>query len=642
MKKSVVLALALLLTSSLFAATVTVEGFENPADFTALGLNSYSRTGDTATLTSVAGKTGNGLKVDLHVNAAADPWYLPTRFQKIFTTPVDLSSAEYLSIDVKMLNTNDQFMMGLHIEDIYGAVSQVDYYPCNNNTPNAFITYTFALNDLKRAVWHGKNALDLTKIAKIYFRIENSGSVPANTDVSYILDNLKYYTKGTSSALQETVVDNFNYASVDALTTNWKNKFGSRPLDAIALLDDGNSGKKLKMTKAFTGANAQSGLELTLATPIDLTDAEYFKFDFAGDSAFAASANNAYFAVYIGDTAGNYASGLVWGSPTSSTSGVVYFPFVSDGINYPSTAWGTTPWALDPWGQIIDWKEFQYWRAPGTDYTVRTNVTAINKIVIAFTPTGAAATGSVTIDNLVYGKAMNAMPKPSNRTYNVHKINVGSTPVIDGNDSEWTPYPASEDFVYVTKSNTVPSTEQEYFKAAYDDNYLYVMMKAVKPNWALGYTLTGGPRDPGGVAFDATHEEFGIFWSPLGVDQAAQQYHTIFVPTTTGQMYIWDEINWGGASSWDATGDAAAYTKVGNVVTVEYKIPFTIFDKAEQGIVTAAPTAGSVWGVQVIQTPVNESDIQWEPNGAWSQGRPFGSFVFTGTSSVSDWSAMAE
>ena len=81
----------------------------------------------------------------------------------------------------------------------------------------------------------------------------------------------------------------------------------------------------------------------------------------------------------------------------------------------------------------------------------------------------------------------------------------------------------------------------------------------------------------------------------------------------------------------------------GTDLTIEYRIPFSAFNRAGMEA-TAAPADGTVWGVQPCisnQLSANSSEsVNWEPDtvGSYVYGEPFGALRFVRpAATVGDW-----
>lgn len=644
MKKLLTIIFSFVLASSVFATETVIEGFENSADFTVLGVGSYDRTGDSVVPSTVAGKTGNALQVveTISATSAALPWYLPFRLEKDYATPIDLSSAEYFSIDVKLpvtAQTTDKFMMGFHIQDEAGNITQMDYYPCGTATGDNFVTYNFTLTDIKKAVWHGHNAINLKKIKKIYFRIENSGTIDPGTQFTFVLDNFKMYSNVRSPL--EVVIDNFdNYASMDAMTTKWVNKFASRPCDSIALVDDGNGGKAAKFTRTFTGANANSGHEITLAQPLNCNPFEYFRIRVIGDAGLTAAAP--VLNVFLGDTTGSYINGLVYGwSSVGDGFADIYFHFGEDAygnsqIDYPTdNTW--TAWVSG--GRIWDWKEFQYWRGTGS-WNTFTNLSCINKICIATQGTAGTypVTGSWTIDDIAFGYAVDKMPVDAQKSYNVNKVAVA--PTVDGTVAagEWAyaSDPACTGF-HQYDNPAVAAAEEQSVKAVFDSNNLYLLWQGKNADFKLDFDPVGKSYyNPGGTSY--TGDDFEVFLAPAG-NNVDHFYHMVFFPCSTNNVcYISSEIErW---QAWTLSGSTAAfsYDSVNQNITIEARIPWSDFNSATSPV-SGAPVDSLAWGVQLAfanNTPNEYTDWCAIEGAGGFNTRPWGNWIFKSALAVSN------
>ncbi len=224
----------------------------------------------------------------------------------------------------------------------------------------------------------------------------------------------------------------------------------------------------------------------------------------------------------------------------------------------------------------------------------------------------------------------------------------GVVPVIDGSvaTGEWddAATPGCTGFV-LHDDKTTAATEDPEVKAVFDDEYLYILYQVTNSDFSLDFDpVAGDPesdgRDPSGTGFGG--DDFEFFFFPNGTMSTATQafYHTVFFPyATNGICYVWDEAGstrgYPGATSWDAIGDKAAfsYDSGSSLLTIEYKIPWTIFN-IEGGVMTTFPSSGTEWGIQIAYINNNPSEaVNWEPDGTagFLNAEPYGKWTFTGT-----------
>jgi hypothetical protein len=632
MKKLLVILFSFVLASSVFATETIIESCSNYSDFTITNTNGYSRTGDDIYLSNENG----ALKAIAHVEAAADAWYFGGRIVKNYTTPIDISSTEFFAIDLRIPVANENFTMEIYLTDAVGNTDRLLYYPCGTATGEGFDTYYFCLSDLQKAVWVGHNPIDLKKISRISFSIENGGTIAAGTNFTYYLKNLRYISN--FKPVRETVLENFNeYGTVDALTTYWQSKWAGARATVPALVDDGNGGKAAQFTTTFAGSNANAGNQITLATPIDFSGAYYLRAKIKGDTTFSTIAPVMH--VFLGDTAGNFADGQLYGFGSVNNNGWmdIYFPFTPTGVNYPTdTTW--TTFVNSQWGQVEDWAEFKYWRANAT--SLQTDLSCINKIVIAEQGTGGTypVTGSWTIDDLTLGLAMDPMPVATDKNYNVNKVAVA--PTVDGTVAagEWAyaADPACTGF-HQYDNTTVAAAEEQSVKAVFDSNYLYLLWQGKNADFKLDYNPVGQPYyNPSGTSY--TGDDFEVFLAPAG-NNADHFYHMVFFPCTTNNVcYISSEIE--GWQAWTLSGSTAAfsYDSVNQNITIEARIPWTEFNSATSPV-SGAPADSDEWGAQLAfanNTPSEYTDWAAIDGAGGFNARPFGAWWFKSALAVSN------
>jgi len=624
MKKILMVLVSFALATSVFATETIIESCSNYSDFTITATNGYGRTGDDIYLSNEDG----ALKAVAHVEAAADAWYFGGRIDKTYTTPIDISAAQFFAIDLKIPVANENFMMEIYLTDEVGNTNRLVYYPCGTATGDEFLTYNFSFSDLEKAIWVGHNPINLKKIKQIRFAIENGGTVAAGTDFTYYLKNFRYISE--MRPVREIVLENFNaYPSVDVLTTFWQDKWASPRSAVAALVDDGNGGKAAQFTATLTAANTNIGNMITLATPIDFSSATYLRAKIKGDTTFSTIAPVMH--VFLGDTAGNFVDGQLYGFGSVNNGGWmdVYFPFNPGGVNYPTdNTWSA--WVNTPWGGTDDLAEFRWWR-DGSG-SLRTDLTCINRVVLAEQGTGGSypITGSWTFDDLAMGFAMDPLPVTSVNNYDVKKVSVA--PTIDGtvDTDEWADAadPGCTGFVS-HDDNTVAAQEEQVVKATFDSNNLYILWQGKDANFGLDFNPVGSSYyNPGGTGYAG--DDFEVFMAPNG-NNADHYYHMVFFPCTTNNVcYIGSEIE--GYAAWTLSGCTAAfsYDTADETVTIEAMIPWTEFN-SDSSPVSGEPNDSDQWGIQlgfINNTPSEATN--WEPDATagFASGRPFGTWWF--------------
>jgi len=223
----------------------------------------------------------------------------------------------------------------------------------------------------------------------------------------------------------------------------------------------------------------------------------------------------------------------------------------------------------------------------------------------------------------------------------------GQVPTIDGTVSagEWNDAatPGCKGFVRHDDKATA-ATEDPEVKAIFNDQYLFILYQVTNSSFILSFDPAAGDtdldgRDPTGATY--TGDDFEFFFFPNGPNSTASQafYHIVFFPDQANNIcYIVDTaasvLGYPSLSSWNAIGDQAAfsYDSGTKLLTIEYKIPWTIFTMTG-GVMTTYPANSTEWGVQIgFINSLNEA-VNWEPDATASflYGAPYGKWTFTGT-----------
>jgi hypothetical protein len=114
----------------------------------------------------------------------------------------------------------------------------------------------------------------------------------------------------------------------------------------------------------------------------------------------------------------------------------------------------------------------------------------------------------------------------------------------------------------------------------------------------------------------------------------------VFFPDQANNVcYVTDTaasvLGYPAATSWNATGDQAAfsYNSGTKLLTIEYKIPWTIFTMTG-GVMTTYPASSTEWGIQIGCYNNSPAEIvNWEPDATagFLNAEPYGKWTFTGT-----------
>jgi len=233
----------------------------------------------------------------------------------------------------------------------------------------------------------------------------------------------------------------------------------------------------------------------------------------------------------------------------------------------------------------------------------------------------------------------------SAKTYDMGKIS--PAPTIDGTMAagEWgEATPVCTDFTQNGAPLTAVAEDLEV-TVLYDDTYMYFGIQQANSNFSLDFVPSGGGRDPSGTGFAG--DDYELFLYPGG-PMASVGYHIVFFPNAADSIcYVWDEAGtlsgWPGAASWNGSGDQAAFSYAGGILTIEYRIPWTALNLAGAPVNTV-PADDMVWGVQfghLNNNPVEYPNWSDSPVGGFVNlnNRPWGLATFTGNPvlSVPNW-----
>lgn len=208
-------------------------------------------------------------------------------------------------------------------------------------------------------------------------------------------------------------------------------------------------------------------------------------------------------------------------------------------------------------------------------------------------------------------------------------------PVIDGTiaPGEWdAASPSASGYVLHDNPGT-PASEDGSFRMLFDDSDLYIMFR-MKNAWLPEYPTPSEPWD----YYDLDGDKINFYLTPVGLNSQAF-YRIMLSPNPgDGKCYTWSQASLikttdaATGTDWNAGGDAAYYYS-DNVLTVEYRIPWSNFNYPEMNAATP-PENNTVWGVQpCISNEISSENweyVNWEPDNIPSYifGEPFGSLRF--------------
>ena len=474
--------------------------------------------------------------------------------------------------------------------------------------------------------------MPLNRVSAVAYHIQNSADKDAG-EITFSLDNFAAHTE--AGLLNEEVVADFDqYGSTAELQGDWGASFaGGTP----TLVPGGG----------FTGGNAMAvemdiaqrwtsyGVSKDFDSPQDFSEAIYFQVALHGDSALDGLNPNAN--LFLEDSEGRRVFAWLWDWPMVDGWHVMYLPFPADGIEGWTCDQHTT--ACMEFGGNTTWR-YDFW--DGSDWDDNADLSDIVRIHLSVqtnTEHGDPVATTLQWSDILVGFQTDDPPVdvpddvPSEQTYIVEPLLAAGQVTIDGlvEAGEWDNASDPATGFVLHNDPETPASEDPEIRALWDDSYLYLLYEVQNENFELAFTPTGDGRDPEGVSFAG--DDFEFFIAPGG-PMADEYYHIVLFPYEgDGVTYIWTEYMAGGPDSWQPTGDAAEFTYDEDTswLTIEYRIPWTEFDI--DPVVTGPPAEGDVWGMQIgfINSDPSEA-VNWEPSdtAGFANGRPFGSFVFTG------------
>lgn len=627
MKKTLLFLVVLAMVSSAgFGDVIPLNAFEDTAFETVTGAS------DSIALANSTDCTEGARSLEVTYTYTADAvWVKNAIVAATYETPLDLSQLELFRFDLKVPTADPNFMMTINLVDEKGFEARfVDYSVFA--AASDWQTFTYRLSQLQKDMWVNQGrAANLKKIVKIAFHVMNGGDLASPGTLSFLLDDLRYETN--LGLLNEVLVEGFeSYSDEAALDAAWLQAFTR----GTASLDTSNAytgSKCLKVDADITEYWSNHGAYFTFATPQDFSQAMYFKLAVFGDAALAGLNPTAH--LFLEDTSGNRATALIWNWPEAEEWTDIYLPFANQGIlPFVDSAWTYASYGYSCWRED---------RWDGGTWDAVTDLTQISKIYLSIEIQTAGSPGPVEIyfDDVRYGLATDAPPVASVKTYDVSVIDSESTPpVIDGQvgAGEWdlAVSPGCTGFVR-HNDNTIAASEDPEVKALFNSGGLYILYQVTNADFALAFDPTGQVRDPEGVSFGG--DDFELFIAPGG-NMADHYYHVVFFPDQAENFcYIWDEFDTGGATSWDAPIDQAAfsYNDSTDLLTIEYRIPWSSFNQST-ALVSGAPADGEQWGIQIGYINNNPAEaVNWEPDTTpgFAAGRPYGTWTFVGEVSPS-------
>jgi hypothetical protein len=238
---------------------------------------------------------------------------------KELAEPVSISPSQYLSFRVK----GDPAFKSTNFRNLYLYVSDGTYWGrwgAAVPTLDDWQVFNFLASDIEKP-WDSDDVPDLTRINRFAFYQYGSGETAvAAYSATIAIDDLTVRDTPLIEAptSQETVVENFEYATSAGLQAAWTAVTNAviSASDSIAPLSSGKTSIKLLLTFPTSewSSVAVSGPALTNTVPIG--SKQYITLRIKGDPAFAAADFRTFY-VYAYDTNGNFGR---WGAevPTNS------------------------------------------------------------------------------------------------------------------------------------------------------------------------------------------------------------------------------------------------------------------------------------------------------------------------------------
>ncbi len=653
MKRIFAIMAALMLSTAVWATDVTIDVCEDTTGMTVVA-NGYAALTDSWTMTvetdSANKSEGTASFKIIQTNGsgtAVAAWWNNGYFSHYLPTPMNVSDMEYFCFDVK----NDVGVAGLGL--------QIELWDVNNQAVRVlsssalavaqptFTTYKLRLSEIQKDTWltSGKS-IDLRRVNKIVYKFSNGGTFPAGS-FTYNMDNVHF--EKDINQFNEVVLEDFEYADQASLKLAWDTTWAMSTCMIDYNVVAGEDGKCLQLNYNHLNKWTNYAVVKNLSTPLNLTGAAYMKVDVKGGDWLKGLDPTP--TIFLVDINGRRLQGFMYGAASSTNDWVNFFLTFQGGASYgvatvktlsPTAYNYNSLWRMDRWGA-----------GSGQLLADLSQITAI--IVAPSTQVGTIGVeypinnANFYFDNIVVGYPMKTIVQSSTGSDKVYSVNsCGTAPTIDGNAAtgEWDVASNVNNNGLVAHDNIATAAQEDVtFKAMYDANYLYIMLQAPQQYLGLDFTPASGDRDVSGTGFAG--DDFEFFFAPAG-NYSSSYYHVVLFPDiTNNRVLIWDEIGTSGASSWSGSGDSAAITYANGTATIEYKMPFSMFNSYITGSY-GTPVNGDVWGANVcfinkITDGGTTEYTNWEPDGTagFAAGRPFGAFVFNDVpASVNDWFLM--
>jgi hypothetical protein len=316
---------------------------------------------------------------------------------------VDISDMEGVKFDFKVAETKPELMMTINLVDELGYHARFEDYTIFSATPEEWVTRTFKLSDLHKDQWYNSGRpINMKKLTAVRFYILNQ-TAATNSSVVFKLDNM-FFVSGLG-VVNETVLANFeSYADDAALQAEWLQAF-SRTSNPTLNTANPNTGAKCIsfLADLSTGRWTNYGGTYTLPSPMDLSEAAYFKVAVYGDTILNGLTPTTHF--YLVDGAGNRAISYAWEWGKNEEWCEIFLPLQNQGIE----GYTDSLWTLQYSGRSC-WREERW---DGGTWDTDCDLSNITGIILAFeTQVGTDPVNGVNIlfDDVIVGYETDDIP----------------------------------------------------------------------------------------------------------------------------------------------------------------------------------------------------------------------------------------
>ncbi|MEI7635628.1 MAG: hypothetical protein WCK47_15270 [bacterium] len=356
----------------------------------------YAAAGDSIVLTNSSEHTQGNSSLQITYNYQPQgAWYKDGRVEKVFPTPVDLRGMEHISFDLRVPTANTDFILIVSLEDSQGIQMRYVYYNSFGAANTEFQTKTVRFSGWQKTRWAtGGRAVNLNKISKLIFRLQNQTALTVAGSHTFRIDNVRF--DGGAGVLTETNLENFeSYTDNAALAAQWAPINASTTVSLVTATQYAGA-KSMRIQANVAARSTLYGAQYTLPAPADFSATRYFKIAVYGSAKLIAF--NPIARLDLIDAHGNRALGCVWLWPAKAEWCEIYLPFSGDGIE---------PWSS---AATLAWDGNSCWREDATDpggWSANCDLTSITKLRLGFETqnTGAYPVNGVELwfDNIIAG-----------------------------------------------------------------------------------------------------------------------------------------------------------------------------------------------------------------------------------------------